>query len=98
MKKSYSFISLLAVGIFMVSTFTTSNLNAALGGADKFGFPFVFFTVQNEGEITNNMVFNGFALLADLAICFTIAYTIMSLIYMLKVEKKTTNDTATFAH
>ena len=96
MKKNFSFTSLIAVGLFMTSTFVTSKFQTAFGDVDKFGFPFVFFSAQNEGEVMQNKVFSLFALMADTAIYFTIAFAIMSLISLLKVDR--TQKNTTLAH
>ena len=93
MKKNFSLISLIAVGLFMISTFVTSKFQSAFGDADKFGFPFVFFSAQNTGEVLENKMFSFFSLLADFTIYFIIAYAIASLISMLKVDRTPTNRT-----
>lgn len=92
MKNKYSIISLIAVGLLVVSTFATSKFQTGFGEADKFGFPFVFFSADNTGELVENKVFTVEFLLANFAIYFAISYAIVSLIGMLKVEreKKTT--------
>ncbi len=88
MKKNLSFTFLLAVGLCTATTFVTCKFNAGLGEIDRFGFPFMFFSANSAGEIVQNNNFSGIALLIDFAICFIISYSIVSLISLLKVEKK----------
>lgn len=94
MKNKYSLISLIAVGLFMISIFVTSKFQSGFGQADKFGFPFVFFSAENVGEMVENKNFTPEFLLVDFAIYFAIAYAVVSLIAMLKVERnnKITNN------
>jgi hypothetical protein len=93
MRKNFSIISLVAVGLFMISTFATSKFQTAFGDADKFGFPFVFFSAHNAGEVLENKAFSFAAIFADIAIYFTIAYAIVSLVSLLKVDRKPNNRT-----
>lgn len=90
MKKLLSRTLLLAVGICTASTFATCKFNSGLGQIDKFGFPFTFFSANNEGEIIQNSYFSGAALFINFLICFVISITIFGLISLLKVEKKNT--------
>lgn len=94
MKKIISKTLLLSVGICTVSTFATCKFNSGLGEIDKFGFPFTFFSANNDGEVIQHSSFSGTALFINFLICLIISFTIFGLINLLKVQKKNTE----FAH
>ena len=88
MNKNLSITSLIAMVLFMAATFATGTSQATFVGADKFGFPFTFFSATNNGEVINDTNFSLIALIGNLGICFAIAFGIVSLLSMFKVEKK----------
>lgn len=71
----------------MTATFATKSQTPYIG-SDEFGFPFTFFSASNTGEVVTDTKFNLMALLGDLASCFVIAYGVVSVLYLLKVDKK----------
>lgn len=89
MNKNLSLTSLLAIAMFLVSTFLTSKFQTSFGETDKFGFPFVFFSASSGSEVVNNQSFSILSFISDLAIYFAIAYGLVSLLSLLKVERKT---------
>jgi hypothetical protein len=88
MNKNLSLISMIAMVLFMAATYTTSQTQAAMVEADKFGFPFVFFTAANNGEVVSETHFNLASLLGDLSIYFAISFGVVAMLSLLKVEKK----------
>ncbi len=88
MNKKFSLVSLIAMTIFMVAIFATSTGQTNFGEADKFGFPFTFFTASINGEAITDTNFSLVALFGDLSICFLIGFAIVSALSLLKVEKK----------
>jgi hypothetical protein len=74
--------------IFMVLTYTTSSFQINVNETDKFGFPFVFFTAANNGEVINVTNFSGLALMADLGVCAIIALGFIYLLSHFKPTKK----------
>lgn len=91
MKNKVSIIFLIAVGLLVVLAFATSKFQTGFDKVDKFGFPFVFFTADNSGELAENTSFRIEFLAANFAIFLAIGYAIVTLFGMLKVEKQTTN-------
>lgn len=87
MNKNMSITSLLAVALFMASTFVTANFNTSFGELDKLGYPFVFFSSSSNKEFADNQSFSALSLIANLAICFAAAYGIISLFSLLKVDR-----------
>ncbi|MCX6208444.1 MAG: hypothetical protein NTZ59_02795 [Bacteroidetes bacterium] len=94
MKKQFSFTLLLSVGICTAATFATCKFNSRIGEIDRFGFPFTFFSADNTGEVIQNSYFSAPALIINYLIALVISIAIVSLINLLKVEKKNT----TLAH
>ncbi len=88
MNKNLSLTSMIAMVLFMVATYSTSQSQAALAAADQFGFPFVFFTAANNGEVISETHFSLISLLGDLSIYFTIAFGVVALLSLFKVDKK----------
>lgn len=87
MNKNLSLTSLLAVALFMLSTFVTANFNTSFGELDKLGYPFVFFSASSNREFSDNQSFFALGLLANLAICFILAFGLRSLFSLLKVDR-----------
>ena len=73
----------------MVLTYTTSNLQINVKETDKFGFPFVFFSAANNGEVINVTNFSALALLADLGVCAILAMGLVYILSHFKPTKKT---------
>lgn len=90
MNKNLSLTSLLAVALFMASTFVTANFNSAFGELDKLGYPFVFFSSSSNKEFLDTQSFSAISLIANFAICFSIAFLLVSLFSLLKVDRKKT--------
>jgi hypothetical protein len=80
MSKTFSLGSLFVMIIFLVLTYTTSIFQVNVNETDKFGFPFVFFSAANNGEVVNITNFSALALLADFGICAILG---MGLVYIL---------------
>jgi hypothetical protein len=94
MKKNFSIASLIAITGFMISTFVTAKFHSSIGMQDKFGYPFTFFSAFNEGEELQNKEFSGLALLVDFSIYLLIAFLIVSLIGLLKIQREKSADIA----
>lgn len=89
MSKTLSIGSLYVMIIFMVLTYTTSNFQINVNETDKFGFPFVFFSAANNGEVINITNFSALALLADLGVCSILAMGLFYILSHFKPSKKT---------
>lgn len=87
MNKKISITSLLAVAIFMVLTFVTSNFNSAFGEMDKLGYPFVFFSSNSNIEFADNQSFSLIKFLANFIICFSVSYGLVSLFSLFKMDR-----------
>ena len=79
---------MIAMVLFMSATYSTSQSQGALAAADQFGFPFVFFTAANNGEVVSETHFKLLSLAGDLAIYFAIAFGFVAILSLFKVEKK----------
>lgn len=90
MNKNLSIVSLIAMILFMSATYFTAQSQSSLADVDKFGFPFTFFSATNNGEVINDTSFSLLGLIGDLAICFAIAFGMLSVLSIFKVEKKKT--------
>lgn len=88
MNKNLSLISMIAMVLFMSVTYSTAQSQSALTAADRFGFPFVFFTAANNGEIISETHFSLLSLVGDLSIYFAIAFGVVAILSLFKVEKK----------
>ena len=88
MSKTFSIGSLFVMIIFMVLTYTTSNFQINVNDTDKFGFPFVFFSAANNGEVMNVTNFSALALLADLGVCAILGMGLVYLLSHFKPNKK----------
>jgi hypothetical protein len=88
MNKNLSLVSMIAMVLFMSATYSTSQSQSALAAADQFGFPFVFFTAANNGEVISETHFNLLSLIGDLSIYFALAFGFVAILSILKVEKK----------
>lgn len=73
---------------FMVVTFITGSFQQGLGSEDKIGYPFVFFSAFNEGEVLQNKYFSLIALVIDFLIYFIIGYIFVSVMNLLKVDRE----------
>lgn len=88
MRKTFSLGSLFAIIIFMVVTYTTCNFQINANETDRFGFPFVFFSAANNGEVINVTNFSALALLADLGVCAILALCFIYILSHFKPAKK----------
>ncbi len=89
MSKIFSLGSLFVMIIFLVLTYTTSIFQVNANETDKFGFPFVFFSAANNGEVVNITNFSALALLADLGVCAILAMGLVYILSLFKPSKKT---------
>ena len=90
MNRKFSLTFVIAMITFMVALFATSTVQTTFGDTDKFGFPYIFFTASANGEIISDTHFSIEALLGDLGICFVLSYGVVSILSLLKVNKKKT--------
>ncbi len=89
MSKIFSLGSLFVMIIFLILTYTTSIFQVNVNETDKFGFPFVFFSAANNGEVVNVTHFSALALLADLGVCAILAMGLVYILSHFKPSKKT---------
>lgn len=73
--------------LFMTATFATKS-QAGINEPEKFGFPFTFFTAVNNGDLISETSFSVVALLVNFILCLLIAFAIVSVLSLLKVERK----------
>jgi hypothetical protein len=98
MRKKLSLTFLITMASFMIATFVTCKFQSGYGNEDKIGYPFVFFSAYNEGEVFKNKFFSIAAFTVDFSIYFIISLIIVTIISMLKVNKGNSVSTRRFVH